>query len=88
MEMQKKEVKSNMSNEEKDKKGLYHERERVMAKGTTCNIMKRQLHWLLEKFPNVQINWVECKSHAQANVSINTCFSKCKKSLCDIVLVT
>ena len=51
-----KKQKGDMPNEEKDKKGLYHEREKVMAQGTTYGNMKRQLHRLLERFPNVQIN--------------------------------
>ena len=70
----KKKQKGDIPNVEKDKKGLYHEREKVMAQETTCGSMKRPIQRLLEKRSNVQINRVECKSHAQAKVSINTCF--------------
>ena len=83
-----KKQKSDMPNGEKDKKGLYNEREKVMAQGTTYGSMKRPLHRLLEKLSNVQINGVECKSHAQVKVSIYTCFLNLVFSLCDIVLVT
>ena len=77
-----------MPNEEKDKKCLHHEREKVMVQGIICGSIKRQLHKFLVKLSNIQINWVECKLHAQANVSINICFSKHRRSLCDIILET
>ena len=55
--------------------------------------MKRPLHRILEKLPNIQNSWVKTKSHAQANISINTCFSKRRSSLLwhclsDLVCVT
>ena len=64
---------------------MYHGRERVMAQWTIYDSSNRQLHGLFENLPNIQINWEEYKSYAQAEFSINTCFLNLVYSLGDIL---
>ena len=52
--MQKEEAKGDMPIREKNKSEVYHEREKVMAHGSTLDRLSRQLHGHFGRLPNVQ----------------------------------
>ena len=62
MEIQKEEAKDDMPIREKNKSKVYHEREKVMAHGSTLDRLSRQLHGHFGRLPHIQKSWVEPNS--------------------------